>query len=293
MTPMTRGRSGAQWAGSAGSVRGAHPGRVVFVSAGPGAADLITVRGLRQLAQAEVVLADALIDLEFRVLAPAAQWIEVGKRGYRPSTAQAHINALLVRHALAGRHVVRLKGGDAGVFGRLEEEIQALQRAGVPFDIVPGVTAALAAAADARRPLSRRGRGRSVTLATAVTALTADTADATGVAGSMASLPTGTGPAADSVVFYMAGRQLGRLARQLLAAGWHPETPAYAVSLAGHPDALVSEHRVRDLAEAALIHGGRPTVVTVGCAAAPVVSVSAKARAAESDAAVMNPVAVA
>jgi uroporphyrin-III C-methyltransferase len=285
--PMTRGEAGVQREGSAAGVPGVPMGCVVFVSAGPGAADLITLRGLRQLAQAEVVLADALTDPGFRVLAPTAKWIEVGKRGYRPSTAQAHIDALLLLHAQAGRHVVRLKGGDAGVFGRLEEELQALQRAGVPFDIVPGVTAALAAAADARRPLTRRSRGRSVTLATAVTA---DTADSNAVASAIGSLSPGTGPIGDSAVFYMAGRQLGRLARQLLVAGWHPETPVYAVSRAGHPDALVSEHRLQALAEAALIHGGRPTVVTVGCAAAPVVAVWPTERAAVNAATAMTPV---
>lgn len=281
---MTRDEPGAGHDGSAGGLPAASSGRVVFVSAGPGAADLITVRGLRQLAQAEVVLADALADPGFRALAPMARWIEVGKRGYRPSTAQAHIDALLVRHAQAGRRVVRLKGGDAGVFGRLEEELQALQRAGVPFEIVPGVTAALAAAADARRPLTRRGRGRSVTLATAVTA------DTAGVSGSTTSLPAGTGPGGDSAVFYMAGRQLGRLARQLLAAGWSPETPVYAVSRAGYPDALLSEHRLHGLTEAALVHGGRPTVVTVGCAAAPVASAPLSTPAVVTVAAPMAPV---
>lgn len=238
-------------------------GRVVFVSAGPGGADLITLRGAQQLAQADVVLADALADPGFRALAPAARWIEVGKRGHRPSTAQARIDALLVQHASQGLCVVRLKGGDASLFGRLEEEICALQRAGLPYEIVPGVTAALAAAADARRPLTRRGRGRSVTFATAVTA------DTAGVICPSAAPAAGTASSADSAVFYMAGRQLGRLTRQLMAAGWSPDTAVCVVSRAGHPDALVSEHRLQELPQAALVHTGRPTVVTLGCAAAP------------------------
>lgn len=233
-------------------------GAVVFVSAGPGAPDLITLRGLQALSRAEVVLADALIDAGFRALAPAAKWIEVGKRGYRASTAQDHIHALLVRHGRAGRRVVRLKGGDASVLGRLEEEMQAVQDAGLAFDVVPGVTAALAAAAHARRPLTRRGLGRSVTLATAVTA-------DEGLGGAAAQ-----GARADTEVFYMAGRQLAALGRRLIAGGWAPDTAVCVVSRAGHADGLVSDHRLADLARATVLHAGRPTVVTVGRGAAPV-----------------------
>jgi uroporphyrin-III C-methyltransferase len=119
------------------------PGTVAFVSAGPGAADLITIRGARLLAQADTVLVDALTDPALRELAPQARWIDVGKRGYRHSTQQPMIDALLVRHARSGERVVRLKGGDASVFGRLEEELEALARAGVPSQVVPGITAAV------------------------------------------------------------------------------------------------------------------------------------------------------
>ena len=135
---------------------------VSFVSAGPGAADLITLRGLQRLQSAEVVLFDALTDPALRAWAPQATWVDVGKRGFCDSTGQAHINALLVRWAAQGSRVVRLKGGDASIFGRLEEEIEALQAAGLSYEVVPGVTAAVAAAAAAGRPLTRRGRGRSV-----------------------------------------------------------------------------------------------------------------------------------
>ena len=143
--------------------------RVVLIGAGPGAADLITVRGARLLGEATVVLADALVDPAMRALAPHARWIDVGKRGFQHSTAQARINALLVRHGRAEDGlVVRLKGGDPSVFGRLEEELEALAAAGIDAEVVPGVSAAFAAAADARRPLTRRGAGRSVTLTTAM-----------------------------------------------------------------------------------------------------------------------------
>ena len=224
---------------------------VVFVGAGPGAADLITLRGAQRLAQAEVVLHDALIDPALRAMAPQARWVDVGKRGFCDSTGQARINALLVRHALEGRSVVRLKGGDPSVFGRLEEELQALAEAGVPSEVVPGVTAALAAAAAQQRPLTRRGAGRSVALTTAMTR-----------SGELRAART-----ADTEVFYMAGRQLGALARRLQDAGWPADTPANVVSRAGWPDQIATDHRVHSLGEAALLHAGRPTVVTVGVGA--------------------------
>jgi len=144
-------------------------GTVTFIGAGPGAADLITVRGAARLALADVVLFDALTDPALRELAPKARWIKVGKRGFCDSTGQTTINALLVKHAKESRVVVRLKGGDPSVFGRLEEELQTLADAGIDCEVVPGVTAAIAAAAATQRPLTRRGRGRSVNLTTAMT----------------------------------------------------------------------------------------------------------------------------
>ena len=228
---------------------------VVFIGAGPGAADLITVRGAQRLARADVVLHDALIDPALRAFAPSATWIDVGKRGFCDSTGQARINALLVRYALDGRAVVRLKGGDPSVFGRLEEELEALAEAGIECEVVPGVTSAIAAAAATQRPLTRRGTGRSVALTTAMTR-----------EGLQASR------SADTEVFYMAGRQLGALSRRLQQAGWPAETPVLVVSRAGWPDQLVSDHSAATLAEAALLHSGRPTVVTVGVGARPVVA---------------------
>ena len=232
-------------------------GRVVFIGAGPGAADLITLRGARVLAQAEVVLFDALTDPALRAFAPDANWVHVGKRGFADSTGQATINALLVRHAREAGLVVRLKGGDPSVFGRLEEELEALAAAGIDCEVVPGVTAALAAAAETRRPLTRRGTGRSVTLATAMTREGA--------------LQVGTkGHHADTEVFYMAGRQLAALARRLRKAGWAADTPVSVVSRAGWPDALASAHSLATLGQATVLHSGRPTVVTVGAGAAAV-----------------------
>jgi uroporphyrin-III C-methyltransferase len=244
--------------------RGFAPGSVAFVGAGPGAADLITLRGAERLRNADVVLFDALADPALRALAPNARWIDVGKRGFvgvahatrggRENTAQETIDALLVKHAGDGKRVVRLKGGDPSVFGRLEEELAALAAAGIECEVVPGVTAALAAAASTRRPLTRRGGGRSVALTTAVTR----------------DGKLGAGRHADSEVFYMAGKQLAALARKLVEAGWPATTAALVVSRAGWPDELASEHSVASLAEATLLHSGRPPVVTIGVGAEPI-----------------------
>ena len=243
---------------------------VVFVGAGPGAADLITLRGAQRLARAQVVLHDALTDPALHELAPHARWVDVGKRGFCDSTGQARINALLVKHALEGNLVVRLKGGDPSVFGRLEEELEALAEAGIECEVVPGVTAAIAAAAATQRPLTRRGSGRSVALTTAMTK-----------SGELRAARN-----ADTEVFYMAGRQLGALSRRLVDAGWAADTPVLVVSRAGWPDQIASDHNVASLAEAALLHSGRPTVVTVGVGATPValpqrVKATAKAPATE------------
>lgn len=241
--------------------------KVIFIGAGPGEADLITVRGSRLLGQAQVVLFDALADPSLRDLAPHAAWIDVGKRGFSGKegsdfNGQTRINRLLVEQSLAvgATHgerglVARLKGGDPSLFGRLEEELHALHAAGIPCEVVPGVTAALAAAAATQRPLTRRGSGRSVSFTTAMTR----TGD----------LQCGMGPGqrADTEVFYMAGRQLAPLSKGLLDAGWPAETEVSVVSRAGWPDMRHTVHTVGTLDEASAIHAGRPTLVIVGAGA--------------------------
>jgi uroporphyrin-III C-methyltransferase len=241
--------------------------KVVFIGAGPGEADLITVRGSRLLAQAQVVLFDALADPTLHDLAPAAAWIDVGKRGFsgQPGSdynGQTRINRLLIEQSLAvgATHgerglVARLKGGDPSLFGRLEEELHALREAGIPSEVVPGVTSALAAAAATQRPLTRRGSGRSVSFTTAMTR----TGD----------LQCGMGPGqrADTEVFYMAGRQLAPLSKGLLDAGWPGDTEVSVVSRAGWPDMRHTVHTVATLDEASSVHAGRPTLVTVGAGA--------------------------
>jgi uroporphyrin-III C-methyltransferase len=245
-----------------------NPGRVVFVGAGPGAADLITLRGANHLARANVVLFDALTDPALRSLAPQAQWINVGKRGFDQATEQVTINQLLVRMAQQHAVVVRLKGGDPSIFGRLEEELQALAAAGICAEVVPGITAALAAAADTQRPLTRRKLGRSVSLTTAVSAHALSPTRAASGLQPAAQLR----PHADTEVFYMAGKQLGALARALQQATWPSTTTCSVVSRAGWPDSLASQHSLADLAGAAVLHAGRPTVVTVGVGAGAVVA---------------------
>jgi uroporphyrin-III C-methyltransferase len=240
-------------------------GRVIFIGAGPGSADLITVRGAQRLAQADVVLFDALTDPALRQYAPEARWINVGKRGFCDSTGQQTINALLVKHAHEVATVVRLKGGDPSVFGRLEEELSALAEAGIACEVVPGVTAAIAAAAATQRPLTRRGAGRSVSLTTAMTQTRELRAART----------------ADTEVFYMAGKQLAALARGLLDSGWLADTPVSVVSRAGWPDQLHSDHTLDTLSRASLLHAGRPTVVTVGEGARPVVAIPVAAKQAK------------
>ena len=229
--------------------------RVDFVGAGPGSADLITLRGLQRLRQAEIVLADALTDPALRQEAPDAEWIDVGKRGFSTeSTGQARINLLLVESARRSARVVRLKGGDPSMFGRLEEELHALGQAGIASEVVPGITSALAAAAATQQPLTRRGIGRSVAFSTAMTR--------TGDLEARRS--------ADTEVFYMAGRQLPSLAERLAEVGWPADTPVVAISRAGWPDERFSRHTVATLAEADALHHGRPTLVTVGAGARPV-----------------------
>lgn len=248
-------------------------GRVAFVGAGPGQADLITVRGARRLAEAAVVLADALADPALRALAPQARWLHVGKRGFADSTGQEAINALLIRCARevgAAGLVVRLKGGDPSVFGRLEEELQAMVEADIACEVVPGVTAALAAAASTQRPLTRRGAGRSVSFATAMTRVNASgTGTARTAVAAPASDATQASRTADTEVFYMAGKQLAALSRQLIRAGWAAETPVCVTSRADWPDELHSDHRIDTLGRASMLHAGRPTVVVVGTGARP------------------------
>ncbi|MGL6074000.1 MAG: uroporphyrinogen-III C-methyltransferase [Fimbriiglobus sp.] len=214
----------------------ARPGVVYLVGAGPGATDLITVRGLRMLASADVVLHDALIHPELlREASPTATVISVGKRGYCVgSTKQETIHDALVRFAQAGQSVCRLKCGDPCVFGRGGEEAEALVAAGVPYEIVPGVTAATAACAAADIPLTHRAVGASVVLASGHH--DPDSEDCPHDWAALASMPV--------IVFYMAGRHIGRIAEKLLEAGVPTDRGAATLTAATRPEQIID---VRDL----------------------------------------------
>lgn len=224
------------------------PGTVAFVGAGPGAADLITVRGLRLLGQAEVVIHDALPgDAVLEALAPGVVRIPVGKRCGSHSATQAEINAHLSDQALSGRRVVRLKGGDPGIFGRLGEEIDHLSALGIPWVIVPGVTASVASAAAAGFPLTHRG----VTMA--VTFLTGHCAS-----GKQADLRPFVATGA-TLCLYMGAKHLVRSAVDLLAAGQSSATPVALVSRASQPGESILVVELHELASGQVDTENLPT----------------------------------
>jgi uroporphyrin-III C-methyltransferase / precorrin-2 dehydrogenase / sirohydrochlorin ferrochelatase len=189
-------------------------GTVSLVGAGPGDPDLLTRRAVRRLAEADVVLYDALVDPEVLGLAPTARRIFVGKRAGRPAVKQEFINRLLVRAARRGRRVVRLKGGDPFVFGRGGEEAIALVAAGVPFEIVPGVSSAIASPALAGIPVTHRG------ISTAFVVVSGHSPDAySPVLGSL-------DPQTATIVVLMGLGSAADIVGLLQARGWAPETPA-------------------------------------------------------------------
>ena len=192
-------------------------GRVCLVGAGPGSADLITVRGARRLAEADLVLYDALASEEMRIYAPQARWFFVGKRACRQSIQQEVLNRLLVKYARRGLQVVRLKCGDPFVFGRGGEEALALARAGVPFEIIPGLTTAVAAPALAGIPVTHRGLASSFAVITGHHEAT------------YAPLLDGLSPESLTLVVLMGLGQRARIADRLLARGWSRETPAAVI----------------------------------------------------------------
>lgn len=138
-------------------------GHVDFVGAGPGDPELLTLKALRAFERADVILHDRLISAEVLAMAgKTAALVDVGKAGFGPSWKQADIDALLVEHALKGQRIVRLKSGDPTVFGRLDEEIEAVEASGISWTIIPGITAASGAVAGIGQSLTRRGRNSSV-----------------------------------------------------------------------------------------------------------------------------------
>jgi uroporphyrin-III C-methyltransferase len=198
---------------------------VYLIGAGPGAPDLLTVRAARLLARADIVFHDALVHPETLALAIKAKKVAVGKRCSQISTDQRFINRALVEAAARHEIVVRLKGGDPMLFGRAQEEIDALAAAGVAYEVVPGVTAALAASAQFGISLTRRGLSRSVTFVTPRLGTgEPDSAWVRAVVG------------ADTAALYMAAGQAAPIAETLQRAGLSPSTPVVVIENASLPE---------------------------------------------------------
>jgi uroporphyrin-III C-methyltransferase len=224
-------------------------GKVYLVGAGPGAADLITVRGARLLAQADVVLYDALVTPDMLDLCRQAELISVGKRSGQRSTAQA------ITHHTGGEcapnftRIGRLKGGAPLLGGRADEELRALEAAGVEVEIVPGITTAVAAAAASKQPLTKRGVARSVAFFTSSTAPDHPEHPAL--------------PETDTLVQYMGGREAAATAERLLAEGRRPELPVVVVENCSRADERILRLTLADLAHG-LEPGHGPVLVMLG-----------------------------
>ena len=199
--------------------------KVYLVGAGPGAADLITVRGANLLARAQIVFHDALVEPEMLALCPQAILVPVGKRCGQLSSSQRFINKRLVDAAQRYEIVVRLKGGDPMLFGRADEELRALEAAGVPTEVVPGITAALAGAAAIKQSLTLRGVARSVAFITQAQASNIAT-DSAGQIAPTASLPNAHATA-DTLVYYMGRKDAVSIAQELIAQGRPMNTPVH------------------------------------------------------------------
>ncbi|MEB0232155.1 uroporphyrinogen-III C-methyltransferase [Undibacterium sp. 10I3] len=224
-------------------------GKVYLIGAGPGAADLITVRGARLLAQAEVVLHDALVTPEMLALCPQAVKISVGKRSGQRSAAQSQISQQILECAQHYSLVVRLKGGDPMLFGRADEELTAMEQAGIEYAIVPGITTAVAAAASACQPLTKRGIARSVAFFTSSTA-PGETSD-TRI------------PECDTLIQYMGGKEAALTAQRLLASGYQPDLPVVVIENCSRPNERILRLQLKELEDGLSDREG-PVLVMIG-----------------------------
>lgn len=238
-----------------GSDRGQKRGRVVLVGAGPGSPDLLTLRALRALESADVIVHDDLVPPETIDMGRRdALRVAVGKRKGRCSMAQEDINDILVRHASDGATVVRLKSGDPLVFGRAGEEMSALRRHGIEVDVVPGVTAALAAGADLGISLTRRFAASQLVM------VTGHGADGEIPAGWEALAAQGA-----TIALYMGRSVADRIAARLLSAGCDPALPAVAVENAGRPERRILAGTLSGLGALARRHDiDGPVMVLIG-----------------------------
>ena len=232
----------------------AQPGVVYLAGAGPGDPELLTLKTLHLLQTADVILPDDLVSDEVLELAsPSAIVIPVGKRCGQPRITQAGIHELLLQHAGQGRSVLRLKSGDPLVFGRAGEEINALTAAGIPFEIVPGITAAFAVAASLRSPLTDRSSASRLIFATAHHA-----------EGKLELTPKwhGAFPHDATLVIYMPGRRFRDLADDLIASGLDPAVPCIAVSKASTPEEHVTATTLEKIEDVNV--GPAPVLLLIG-----------------------------
>ena len=226
-------------------------GKVYIVGAGPGAADLLTLRAASVLRVAEVVLHDDLVSQEVLDAAPHdAHIVNVGKRCGQRGISQEQINALMVKHAQSGKRVVRLKSGDPAVFGRLGEELDALRKVDVPFEIVPGVTAAAAAAASANVTLTDRRAASALVLLTAHNARQAPLSESS------------VDAAHATFAVYMPGPDYGSTAKELIKLGVNASAPCVLVSHAGRATEKVHTTSLNGLGSISGV--AAPAVLLVG-----------------------------
>ncbi len=227
---------------------------VALVGAGPGDADLLTLKAARLLATAEVVVHDALVGDDVLALIPdAAERIDVGKRPGRP-TPQEMISALLVELGRQGKRVVRLKGGDPFVFGRGGEEAEALAAAGVPFEIVPGISSSVAAPAAAGIPVTHRGVSAAFTVVTGHRRAGEPDVDWRSLA-----------KVGGTIVILMGVSQRASIAAELMAGGLAPTTPVAAIESATTDAQVVGRWTLAELANADV---RSPSVIVIGAVAA-------------------------
>jgi uroporphyrin-III C-methyltransferase len=227
-------------------------GKVYLIGAGPGDPELLTLKAARVLKQADVVLHDDLVNAEILGLAPAhAQIHNVGKRCGKKNISQEEINFLMVTLAASGLQIVRLKGGDPLIFGRIGEEIAALRKANIQFEIVPGITAALGAASTAQLPLTHRQSSHALVLLAGHTASGADATNWQALVSLGATL-----------VIYMPGHHYSEVAHKLRAAGLGAETPCAIISRATTSDEQIFSTNVESLVDAP--HLPAPTLLVIG-----------------------------
>ena len=228
-------------------------GTVYLVGAGPGAPDLLTLRAARLLAEAGIVFHDALVNPEILELAGTATHIAVGKRCGRHSTAQAFINKQLIDAARKYKVVVRLKGGDPMLFGRAQEEIDALHGAGIDVEVVPGITAALAASASLKVSLTRRGIARNVAFVTPRIGTTEKASDW-----------LGTAVTADTAVIYMGAGEADAIAQALIERGRASTTPVAVIESASLTTESWRFGVLSGLGEMATQVGAGPAIIVLG-----------------------------